>query len=244
MFIAEFAGESWFRLIDPPQSALGPPRDASEAGHRFWVREQDTKLGLTCCSATRPIGGDSGLRSGPSCTLDVQHIGRFLVCDSPRQLTVLCRNETVQAVKGYSVPSDSGESKARAMSRTAINHPDKAANTGSYSAGLVCDGWLYVSGHASQNLKTGHVIAGTTAEETTRTLESISKVLKEAGCTFADVVKCTCYLSRIEDFAEFDAAYAQFFRQTVPARTTVQAVLWGGLKIEIDAIARIPAKRS
>lgn len=130
------------------------------------------------------------------------------------------------------------------MSRTAVNHPNKTGNTGSYSAGLVCDGWLYVSGHASQDLETGHVISGTTAEETTRTLELIGKVLKEAGCTFEDVVKCTCYLSRIEDFAEFDAAYAQFFAQIAPARTTVGAVLEDGLKIEIDAIARIPAKGS
>jgi 2-iminobutanoate/2-iminopropanoate deaminase len=128
------------------------------------------------------------------------------------------------------------------MSRTAVRHPDKTANTGSYSAGLICDDWLYVSGHTSQDLSTGRVIAGTTAEETTRTLESIGKVLKEAGCTFEDVVKCTCYLSRIEDFDEFDAAYSPFFPQTAPARTTVQAVLWGGLKIEIDAIARIRAR--
>jgi 2-iminobutanoate/2-iminopropanoate deaminase len=92
-------------------------------------------------------------------------------------------------------------------------------------------------------LKTGEVISGSTGEETTRTLESISKVLKEAGCGLEDVVKCTCYLSRIEDFDEFNAAYEKFFPHTAPARTTVQAVLWGGLKVEIDAIARVPAKR-
>lgn len=130
------------------------------------------------------------------------------------------------------------------MSRAAVKHPDKTASTGNYSAGLVCDGWLYVSGHASQNLKTGEVIAGTTAEETRRTLESIGKVLKEAGCTFEDVVKCSCYIARIEDFDEFDAAYGKFFTGLPPARTTVQAVLWGGLKVEIDAIARIPTGRS
>lgn len=128
------------------------------------------------------------------------------------------------------------------MNKRAVKHPEKTASTGNYSAGLVCDGWLYVSGHASQDLKTGNVIAGTTAEETGRTLESIGKVLKEAGCTFENVVKCSCFLARIEDFDEFDAAYAKFFQGIPPARTTVQAVLWGGLKVEIDAIARIPAK--
>jgi 2-iminobutanoate/2-iminopropanoate deaminase len=127
------------------------------------------------------------------------------------------------------------------MGKTVVKHPDKAASTGTYSAGLCSDGWLFVSGHASQDLKTGAVISGTIGEETERTLNSIGKVLKEAGCGFEDVVKCTCYLARIEDFDSFDAAYSKFFPNAAPARTTVQAVLWGGLKVEIDAIARIPA---
>jgi 2-iminobutanoate/2-iminopropanoate deaminase len=127
------------------------------------------------------------------------------------------------------------------MTKSAVKHPDKKVSTGSYSAGLICDGWLFVSGHASQNMMTGEVISGTTAEETTRTLESLGKVLKQAGCTFDDVVRCTCHLARIEDFEEFDRAYAKFFPSIPPARTTVQSILWGGLKVEIDAIARIPS---
>jgi 2-iminobutanoate/2-iminopropanoate deaminase len=130
------------------------------------------------------------------------------------------------------------------MSRKVVKHPDKTANTGSYSAGLCCDGWLYVSGHASQNLKTGEVISGSIGEETTQTLTSIGKVLKEAGCSFEDVVKCTCYLARIEDFDGFDEAYSKFFPGAPPARTTVHAVLWGGLKVEIDAIAHVPSQEA
>jgi 2-iminobutanoate/2-iminopropanoate deaminase len=129
------------------------------------------------------------------------------------------------------------------MTRTAVKHPD-TASTGTYSAGLICDGWLYVSGHASQDLRTGEVISGSTGEETNRSLASIGKVLREAGCTFDDVVKCTCYLAKIEDFDEFNDAYSKFFPGIAPARTTIQAALWGGLKVEIDAIARIPAAKS
>ena len=130
------------------------------------------------------------------------------------------------------------------MTRTAVKHPDKTASTGTYSAGLICDGWLYVSGHASQDLRTGEVISGSTGEETNRSLASIGKVLREAGCTFDDVVKCTCYLAKIEDFDEFNDAYSKFFPGIAPARTTIQAALWAGLKVEIDAIARIPAAKS
>ncbi|MGB7189805.1 MAG: RidA family protein [Acidobacteriaceae bacterium] len=129
------------------------------------------------------------------------------------------------------------------MSKKVVKHPDKAVSTGAYSAGLCSDGWLFVSGHASQDLQTGEVISGSTGEETARTLASIGKVLKEAGCGFEDVVKCTCYLARIEDFDEFNEAYARFFPEAPPARTTIQAVLWGGLKVEIDAIARVPGKQ-
>jgi 2-iminobutanoate/2-iminopropanoate deaminase len=129
------------------------------------------------------------------------------------------------------------------MSKKAVQHPDKSANTGSYSAAVVCDGWLYVSGHASLDLKTGAVIGGTIGEETNVTLTSIGKVLSEAGCTFDDVVKCTCHLARIEDFDGFDREYSKFFSGILPARTTVQSVLWGGLKVEIDAIARVPSTK-
>lgn len=127
------------------------------------------------------------------------------------------------------------------MPRTAISHPEKKVSTGRYSAGILCDGWLYISGHASQNLVTGEIIPGSTAEQTVHTLNSLGKVLDEAGCTFDDVVKCTCYLAQIEDFDAFDQAYSSFFGGVPPARTTVQALLWGGLKVEIDAIARVPA---
>jgi len=130
------------------------------------------------------------------------------------------------------------------MSKIAVKHPDKTASTGAYSDGLISDGLLFVSGHASQDLKTGEVISGSIGEETSNALHSIGKVLKAAGCTFDDVVKCTCYLSRIEDFDGFDEAYAGFFPVTPPTRTTVQAVLWGGLKVEIDVIARIPSGKN
>lgn len=121
-----------------------------------------------------------------------------------------------------------------------IKHPEKQASTGSYSAGVACDGWLFVSGHAAQNLATGDVVHGTIEEETRLTLSHIGKVLAKAGCTFEDVVKCTCHLRDIGDFDRFDKTYAEFFTGVKPARTTVQSVLWDGIKVEIDVIARLP----
>ena len=87
---------------------------------------------------------------------------------------------------------------------------------------------------------TGEVVHGTIEEETRLTLSHIGTLLAQAGCTFADVVKCTCHLANINDFDPFDKTYREFFTGVRPARTTVQSVLWDGIKVEIDAIAHIP----
>jgi 2-iminobutanoate/2-iminopropanoate deaminase len=128
------------------------------------------------------------------------------------------------------------------MSKQEVKNPEKTATTGSYSSGVVCDGWLYVSGHGTQDLRTGEVIHGTIEEETRIVLSHIGKVLAEAGCGFDDVVKSNCHLADIDDFDRFDITYREFFSDVMPARTTVQSVLWGGIKVEIDVIARIPSR--
>jgi len=126
------------------------------------------------------------------------------------------------------------------MAKVEIQHPDKMVSTGAYSAGVAIDGWLFISGQGPLDLRTGQVVEGTIEEQTRLTLEHIGKILKAAGCTFDDVVKCTCHLRDIADFDAFNRVYAEFFQGVRPARTTVQSVLWGGIKVEIDAIARIP----
>jgi len=65
----------------------------------------------------------------------------------------------------------------------------------------------------------------------------ISHPGSKKSVTFADVVKCTCHLANIDDFDKFDGVYRGFFSGILPARTTVQSVL-GGIKVEIDAVAR------
>ena len=122
-----------------------------------------------------------------------------------------------------------------------IKHPDKIVETGSYSAGVLIDGWLFISGQGPLDLRTGEAVSGSIEEETRLTMSHIGKILENAGCSFDDVVKCTCHLATIEDFGRFDAVYAGFFPSVKPARTTVQSVLGGGIKVEIDAIARVPS---
>jgi 2-iminobutanoate/2-iminopropanoate deaminase len=126
------------------------------------------------------------------------------------------------------------------MSKRAIQDSEKTVHTGSYSSAIIIDGWVFVSGYASLDLGTGEVIGGSIEEETRRTLGQIGRLLQQAGCAFDDVVKCTCHLANMDDFDGFDRAYSEFFSGVKPARTTVQSVLWGSLKVEIDATAKLP----
>jgi 2-iminobutanoate/2-iminopropanoate deaminase len=127
------------------------------------------------------------------------------------------------------------------VAKTEIKHPDKTASTGAYSAGVLIDGWLYVSGQGPLDMTTGAVVEGTIGEQTRLTLQHIGKILAAAECAFEDVVKCTCHLRDIGDFEAFNAVYAEFFPGVRPARTTVQSVLWGNIKVEIDCVARVPS---
>jgi 2-iminobutanoate/2-iminopropanoate deaminase len=124
------------------------------------------------------------------------------------------------------------------MPKHEIRHPDKLVSTGSYSAGIQIDDWLFISGQGPLDLRTGEVVRGSIEDETRLTLAHIGKILEAAGYSFGDVVKCTCHLSDIRDFDAFDRVYSTFFSGVRPARTTVQSVLWNGIKVEIDAIAR------
>src|ERR1035437_5676184 len=85
-----------------------------------------------------------------------------------------------------------------------VRHPDRAASTGAYSDGVILDGWLYISGQGPVDLRTGKAVAATIEEETHRAMENIGKILEAAGCSFDDVVKCTCHLADIRDFSRLD----------------------------------------
>jgi len=124
------------------------------------------------------------------------------------------------------------------MSKREVKHPDRATSTGAYSDGVIVDGWLHISGQGPLDLKTGEVISGSIEEEVRLTMSHIGRILAAAGCSFDDVVKCTCYLADIRDFDAFNRVYAEFFCGIRPARTTVQAEL-GGIRVEIDAVARV-----
>ena len=126
------------------------------------------------------------------------------------------------------------------MPKREIKHPDKEKSTGAYSSAVEIDGWVYVSGQGPVDPKTAQPVRGSIEDETLYTLTQVKKILEAAGYTLNDVVKSTVHLADMEDFDRYNAIYKQFFKDVsvLPARTTVQSVLWNAIKVEIDVVAR------
>ena len=128
------------------------------------------------------------------------------------------------------------------MSKVKIVHPDRDPDfvTGAYSDGVMVNGFLFVSGQACVDFKTSAFVLGTIEEETIRTLDNIKSIIESAGASMDDVVKCTVHLSDIKNFDRYNKIYATYFTGIKPARTTVQSVLAENIKVEIDAIVKMP----
>lgn len=123
-----------------------------------------------------------------------------------------------------------------------ISHPHREIGfvTGAYSDAVLVDGLLFVSGQACVDFKTSQFVLGTIEEETIRTLDNIKAIIEAAGASMDDVVKCTVHLSDINEFGRYNKVYATYFTGVKPARTTVQSVLAESIKVEIDAIVKMP----
>lgn len=117
-------------------------------------------------------------------------------------------------------------------------HSDNApAAVGPYSQAVDLNGTVFVSGQLPINPATGTMPQGV-KEQTRQALENISAILQAAGLTLADVVKTTVMLADIADFADMNAAYAEYFTDSKPARVCFQAAaLPKNTRLEIDAVA-------
>jgi len=111
---------------------------------------------------------------------------------------------------------------------------------GHYSQAIVAGNEIYVAGSGPFDPETHELVPGGIAEQTRRTLDNIAAILEAAGATLADTVKVTVFLKDMSDFRDMDAAYQTYFPTDPPARTTVQAELFGAARlIVVDAVARI-----
>jgi 2-iminobutanoate/2-iminopropanoate deaminase len=129
--------------------------------------------------------------------------------------------------------------------RKAIETDKAPKPLGPYSQAVVEGDFIFVAGQGCTNPLTGQLELGDVQTETKRTFENVSAILKAAGSSLDDVVKCNVYLRDINDFAAMNEVYGTFFVAPFPARTTIQAgALPGGIAVEIECMARKGRKKS
>ena len=120
-----------------------------------------------------------------------------------------------------------------------IIHTDLAPKAiGPYSQAVEAKGILFISGQVPINPTFNKVVEGGIKEQTMQVMKNISAILNEAGYSFSDVVKSTCLLSDITNFAAMNEVYGSFYSVLPPARAAFAVKdLPLGVLIEIETIA-------
>ncbi|MBI5286073.1 MAG: RidA family protein [Deltaproteobacteria bacterium] len=111
---------------------------------------------------------------------------------------------------------------------------------GPYSQGIKAGGFIFVSGQIPIDPATGEVAKGGVEEQTRQVMRNVKGILEAVGASLRDVVKTTVYLKDLTRFTDMNQAYAEFFPEEFPARSTVEVSnLPKGVDVEIDVIAII-----
>ena len=119
-------------------------------------------------------------------------------------------------------------------------HTEKApAAIGPYSQAMTVNGLLYTSGQIAIVPATGAIAEGGIEAQTRQVCENLKNLVEAAGTTLDKVVKTTCFLHDINDFAAFNAVYAEYFTGK-PARSCVGNLnLPKGVLVEVEVIAEL-----
>lgn len=124
------------------------------------------------------------------------------------------------------------------MSKTVINTCDAPAAIGPYVQAIKAGNFLFTSGQIPLDPKTNTLVQGDVKVQARQSCQNLLAVLKEAGMSASDVVKTTCFIKNIEDFAAFNEVYAEFFGAATPARSCVEvARLPKDVLCEVELVA-------
>ena len=123
--------------------------------------------------------------------------------------------------------------------KTIIKTDKATMPIGPYNQAILVNNTLYASGQIAINPATNELISGGIEEETKQVMENLAAVLDAAGMHFSDVVKCSIFISDMNDFGTINDVYGTYFDdENAPARETVQvAVLPKRVNVEISLIA-------
>ena len=119
-----------------------------------------------------------------------------------------------------------------------ISTQNAPAAVGPYSQAVKAGGFIWCSGQIALDPESGVLVSNEIKSQTGQVMKNISAVLAASGATFDDVVKTSCFLADINDFAEFNAVYAKYFTSR-PARSCVAvSALPKGALVEVEVIAK------
>ena len=112
------------------------------------------------------------------------------------------------------------------------------AAIGPYSQAIELAGLVYTSGQIPIDPATGKFVEGGIREQTRQSLLNVKAILEETGLTLSDVVKTTVFMADMNDFADMNAIYSEFFSEPYPARSAVAVKsLPKGALVEIEVVA-------
>ncbi len=112
------------------------------------------------------------------------------------------------------------------------------APIGPYSQAVEANGTIYLSGQIAINPESGEMVTENVTSETHQVMKNIGAVLEECGLNFENIVKCSIFLSDMDNFVEVNQVYGYYFESDFPARECVQvSKLPKGVNVEITAIA-------
>ena len=118
-----------------------------------------------------------------------------------------------------------------------VETKEAPAAIGPYSQGVVVNGFAFFSGQVPLSPQTGEVVGTTIEEQAEQVMKNLGAVLAEAGTTFEKVVKTTCFIADMGDFAKFNEIYAKYFTEK-PARSCVAVkTLPKNVLCEVEVIA-------
>ncbi|HCQ99470.1 MAG TPA: reactive intermediate/imine deaminase [Acidobacteria bacterium] len=124
--------------------------------------------------------------------------------------------------------------------REAVQTTHAPAAIGPYSQAVRAGSFLFISGQIPLDPGTGQITEGGIGAQTHRVMRSLGAILEAAGAGYDRVVRTTVFLTDLADFEVVNEVYGGYFRDSAPARATVQvAALPKGVSVEIDAIAHL-----
>ena len=121
-----------------------------------------------------------------------------------------------------------------------INTTDAPAPIGPYSQAVLANDTLYLSGQIALNIDTGELITNNIVDETHQVMKNIQAIIISAGLNMGHIIKCSIFITNMDDFAEINEVYGSYFNNNPPARETVEvSKLPKNVNVEISVIAAV-----